>query len=492
MSEAHNENNGSSEPWDLLVVGSGVAGLAAAVSYLEACQGMQGPPRRVAVLERGTEEEQPGNSRWTGAFLRMKDTRTVAEGFVEDLAAFAEGGLDSAPARHIPNMRSHYEKLAALAPETLSWLEGHGVEFESNERSYISPSPLSLKPVGEGSEVVRRLIIALRELGGEMMYAMTARSLIENESGEVSGVTVRDRAGHSQRLYARSVVLASGGFGGNPEMMTRYVGGHAARLNTIAPGGAFNKGDGIRMAHEVGAEMSGQWDMFHGEPSDPRSKRPDVVNTLYPFGLLVDTSGSRFIDEGSGIFQDTFENISFEIFKRPGQIAWLIADSQIEENEDIVRFSRGMFTLEAPYKANSLTELASRIDLPVEELVKTVSAYNDACPRDVSGFDPTRTDGLATEGLTPAKSNWARPIERGPYLAWPIVCATCFTFGGILTNDYSEVIATDGGPIRGLYAAGEVSGVFYNTYAGGVSVLRGLVFGRVAGQRVASLEPTVA
>lgn len=475
--------NSNNRQWDLVVVGSGGAGLSAAVSYLERSAEM-GMDARVVVLERGAESAQPGNSRWTGGFLMMKDADTPADDMAAEQIMLAEGGLDTSPPRHVPVARAYFQRLEELAPLTTRWLRDLGVEFQSNSDSYIVPNGLSTRPVGEGPAVIDALTKELRDRGGVLQFETTALRLAEDESG-VCGVVVRTKSGHTETLLARDVVLASGGFQGNPEMMTAYIGPHAGRLNTIAPGGTFNRGEGIRMALDVGAAPTGQWDMIHGEPSDPRSTRPDAVNTLYPFGVLVDLEGKRFVDEGEDMFQETFESLAFKIYQKPGQLAYIIADSRIAQNEDIQRFSRGMFTEDKPFTSSTLSGLARIIDLPVEALAESIEAYNNGCPEDEGGFDPRSLDGLGTTGLTPSKSNWARRISEPPFLAWPVACATCFTFGGISTNEEAEVLTADNVAIPHLYAAGEMTGVFYTRYSGGISFLRGLAYGRVAGQNAA-------
>ena len=110
-----------------------------------------------------------------------------------------------------------------------------------------------------------------------------------------------------------------------------------------------------------------------------------------------------------------------------------------------------------------------------------MAAYNAACS--AGNFNPLAVDGLSTApGYAPPKSNWARPIDRAPYFAYPIICGNCFTFGGIKVNTRSQVVNADGEPIPGLYAAGEMTGLYYGTYTGATSVLRGAVFGRIAGR----------
>jgi len=111
-----------------------------------------------------------------------------------------------------------------------------------------------------------------------------------------------------------------------------------------------------------------------------------------------------------------------------------------------------------------------------------VRDYNAACRSDMSRtFKALELDHLATRGLSPAKSNWARALKKPPYQAYPVMSSNVLTFGGIKVNTRAQVLNQDGVPIRGLYAAGEVVGLYYKTYTGATSVLKGAVFGRLAG-----------
>jgi tricarballylate dehydrogenase len=138
-----------------------------------------------------------------------------------------------------------------------------------------------------------------------------------------------------------------------------------------------------------------------------------------------------------------------------------------------------------PVEAATLEGLAGAIGVPPGELVQTVRTYNASCP---SGepFRPEAPDGVATApGYTPKKSNWAFPISEGPYRAYPIMCGNCFTFGGVKVDPGAQVLNRDGEAIPGLYGAGEIIGLYWGTYTGATSVLRGAVFGRIAGAAAA-------
>ncbi|MEJ2379161.1 MAG: FAD-binding protein [Pseudolabrys sp.] len=152
-------------------------------------------------------------------------------------------------------------------------------------------------------------------------------------------------------------------------------------------------------------------------------------------------------------------------------------DSQIDE---VPGWQRSVRSDRPPVTAASLAELADKLGLEAGALAATVEAYNAACPQ--GAFKPLELDGLSTRvGFAPRKSNWARTLDKPPFLAFPIICGNCFTFGGLKVDARARVIDADGNAIPGLYAAGETIGLYYGSYAGATSVLRGAVFGRIAG-----------
>jgi tricarballylate dehydrogenase len=246
------------------------------------------------------------------------------------------------------------------------------------------------------------------------------------------------------------------------------------------------------MAQALGARLSGDFDGMHSEPVDPRAHNPAAVVLVYPYGIVVDRTGRRFIDEGAGLVHETWENVSRRIhFDAPGGIGWAVFDAGLE---DIADYRRAVRSEAAPITASSLDELARKLDMPAVALNATVDRFNAHVPGAAIPFDATRRDGRATAaGLDVPKSNWARRIERPPFLAWPIVCGIAYTFGGLATNERAEVLGRDG-PIPGLYAAGEITGHFFGMAPNAVSVLRALVFGRIAGRgsvdRLAALHAT--
>jgi tricarballylate dehydrogenase len=235
------------------------------------------------------------------------------------------------------------------------------------------------------------------------------------------------------------------------------------------------------MAIDQGASVSGDWNGMHMEPVDPRSQHSAPIVLVYPYGIVVDQEGGRFFDEGGGLVHETWEAFARDIhFGRAKSIAYAILDSCLF---DISGYKRAIRSEVPPYEAGTLAALALKIGIPARNLEETIEAYNATATGDVARFDATQRDGLAAAaGLKPPKSNWARPITKPPYLAYPLAGAVAYTFGGLATNEKAEVLS-DGGPISGLYAAGETTGHFYRIAPNAVAVLRALVFGQIAGRQ---------
>ncbi len=486
--------NGSN--FDVLVVGCGIAGLSAVATALQA-------GARVAIIERAPREERGGNTRWTEALLRMKSETEVSDDFEAHFARNAGHYLDpelvAETARDWENWSSIVKTLGFTDPEviatfassvgpTVGWLKSFGVKFDFLPTYFITACQPRMAPIGGGLALVEALAGWCEKNGGQFFYETTARSLIQNDAGAVVGVRCVGPGHRTVELRAPAVVLASGGFEGNPEMLTHYLGPHARYIRPVARGGYYNKGEGIRMALAIGAAACGDYGSFHAEPLDPRSGATEPVVLVFNYGILVNKHGKRFTNEAPATVDATYEAITRVIFEQPDGIAYCILDSRID---DVPNWKRSVRSDQPPVKAETLAELAGKLGLDAGELSATVEAYNGACP---SGpFKPLELDGLATKtGYAPRKSNWARPIITPPFLAFPIICGNCFTFGGLKVDTRARVINADGAVIPGLYAAGETVGLYYGNYAGATSVLRGAVFGRTAGDHATAMTKTRA
>lgn len=478
-----------SQRFDVVVVGCGIAGLSAAVAAMR-------DGARVALLERAPREDRGGNTRWTGALMRMASEEEVSPDLQDHFARNGGHHLDpelvAETARDVEAWPSIVKtlpfsdpeivaRLAADAPDALRWLKGFGVRFHTPVTYLITQCAPRISPVGGGLALVEALAAAAEDGGVSFYYRTTARRLTQDESGAVRGIVAAGPGNETLHFEAPAIVLGSGGFQGNPEMLTRYLGPHARYLRPVARGGYYNKGEGIRMALDIGAAGAGDFSEIHAELLDPRSGVPEPVVLVFSYGILVNRNGERFLDEAPLTADACYEDVARRVLEQPGGTAWCILDSRID---DVPQWRRAVRSDKPPITAESVDALARQIGAPAGALARTLDAYNAACPE--GAFTPLQLDGLRTlPDCAPPKSNWARRLDP-PFMAFPLMCGACFTFGGIKTDTLARVLNADGVPIPGLYAAGEMTGLYYKTYTGATSVLRGAVFGRIAGGQAAS------
>lgn len=476
----------TSHSFDVVVAGCGIAGLSAAVSAAE-------KGARVAILERAPIEERGGNTRYTDAYLRMKSEHEVTDDFETHLAENGGGYLDPELVQHTTQAYEQWpaivktlsfadpELIAAFANgcgPTVQWLKTFGVKFDFLPTQFLTKSQPRLLPIGGGLALVEALAAAAEKRGVKFFYETTATGLLQNEHGAVTGLRANDHQGEPLHLMGK-VVLGCGGFEGNAEMQTRYIGPRAVYLRPVARGGYYNKGEGIRMALDIGAAPCGDFGSYHAEPIDPRSGRPEPSVFIFPYGILVNQEGLRFTDEAPGTVDAVYESITRKIFNQTNGIAFTILDDKIN---DVPNYKLGLRSDQAPITGATIAELAGKLNIPAATLEHTVNTYNTACANDTKGaFKALELDHLATRGITPPKSNWARALDKPPYQAYPVISSNVLTFGGLKVNTRAQVLNQDGVPIKGLYAAGEVVGLYYKTYTGATSVLKGAVFGRLAG-----------
>jgi tricarballylate dehydrogenase len=250
-------------------------------------------------------------------------------------------------------------------------------------------------------------------------------------------------------------------------------------------GSRFNGGDGIRMALSIGASPRGNWSGCHAvgwEMNAPEFGDLAVGDQFqkhsYPFAIMVNATGKRFVDEGADFRNYTYAKYGRVILEQPGQFAWQIFDQKVKH------LQRDEYRIRQITKvtADTIEELAKKLDgVDAAQFVKTIAEYNAAVRQDVP-FNPNIKDGRRTQGLAIDKSNWANTFDAPPYEAYGVTCGITFTFGGLRINNDAEVLNTDYQPIRGLYAAGElVGGIFYFNYPGGSGLISGAVFGKIAG-----------
>ena len=456
---------------NIVVIGQGAAGLAAALSAADEAR-KKNLRANVTLIEKAPEKEAGGNTRWSPSYMRMAAPDQVEPRFVHDMLEATQFQGDE----------TYFARLAKEAPATVKWIASHGVEFHQ-PTYYLAKGPPRIQPVGGGPAIIRELLRAAKEAGVAVRYGCTAQSLLQ-EGGRICGVTIKADKAELETLSASAVALACGGFQGNGAMMREHFGAGAENMRLISPGTRFNTGDGIRMATALGAARAGDWNGMHAEPVDARSQDSAPVVLVYPYGIVVDKNGRRFFDEGGGLVHETWEWFARAVhFKTPGKVVYAILDARIFA---IDGYERAIRSEVPPLRAGTIAELAKLIGVDAKDLAATVAAYNSACVGDAKRFDATRCDGLAAAStLQPPKSNWARAIVEPPFLAYPLVGAIAYTFGGLATDDRARVLR-GGIPIEGLYAAGEITGHFFTTAPNAVSVLRAFVYGRIAGREAVS------
>jgi tricarballylate dehydrogenase len=315
----------------------------------------------------------------------------------------------------------------------------------------------------------------------------SAVSAIQGNMHRVEGVRVCTPSGEYD-FVAPAVIACAGGFQASPEMRARYLGGNADFVKVR--GSKHDTGEVLNYLLALGAATAGQWQSGHMSPID--AKAPDFEtpqhadgrgNTQsrydYPFGISVNALGLRFFDEGEAQHSYTYAKTGRTILAQPGAAAWQIYDrTGIAQH----RYPHHEATFE---EAGDIPALARKMGLAPEVLTHTVNAFNAACPDDVL-FDPTRPDGKKTRGLAIAKSNWATRIESPPFRAYAVTCGITFTFGGVKVNPKAQVLNSLLEPIKGLYASGDILGLFLHNYPSFTGQTRNAVFGRLAGKHAAA------
>jgi tricarballylate dehydrogenase len=385
------------------------------------------------------------------------------------------------------------ELLVTKSFDTFCWLRDKGVRFIpiygrqafKIDGKFKFWGGLTVEAVGGGPGLIKMLTDSALKNGIKIQYESRAVELIY-ENGRVNGVRIRKDDGLHE-LRAKSVILACGGFEANSEMRTRYL-GPGWDLAKVR-GSRWNAGDGISMALAIGASPAGNWSGCHAvqwERNAPEFGDLAVGDQFqkhsYPFAIMVNATGKRFVDEGADFRNYTYAKYGRVVLAQPGSYAWQVFDAQS------LHLLRDEYKMRGATKvrADSLEELVSRMqDVSPAGFMKTIREYNAAVTRDVE-FDPNIKDGKRTVGLAIDKTNWANTMEKPPFEAYSVGCGITFTFGGLGITEKGEVKDSSGNVISGLFAAGEITGgSFFNNYPGGSGLMKGAVFGRLAGTSAA-------
>lgn len=485
--------------YDVVVVGAGNAALCAALSASE-------NGAKVLVLECSPEDECGGNSRFTAGAIRfayngLEDIREVVTDLTDEEIETTDFGTYTEDQffddmfrvtqyRTDPNL---CEILVRKSFSTIKWMRENGIRFVpiygrqafKVDGMFKFWGGLTVEAVGGGPGLVDMLTQSARKNGIDILYEARALRLL-TDGNKVEGVQIRQK-GKLKDISAKAVVLAAGGFQANSEMRTRYL-GPGWDLAKVR-GTPYNTGDGIRMAIDIGASTAGNWSGCHAvgwELNAPEFGDLAVGDNFqkhsYPFGIIINANGERFVDEGADFRNYTYAKYGREVLAQPGHFAWQVFDSKV------THLLRDEYRIRQVTKVTSdtLEGLVEKMEgVNAEAALKTINAYNAAVKTDVP-FNPNIKDGRGTKGLSLAKSNWANQLDTPPYEAYAITCGITFTFGGLRIDTDAAVQSTDYRPIPGLFAAGElVGGIFYHNYPGGTGLINGAVFGKIAGQSAA-------
>jgi tricarballylate dehydrogenase len=475
---------------DVVVVGGGNSGYCAAHAAAER-------GRRVVLLEKAPRAQAGGNSYYTIGSIRIvhdglddllevlepdeRHARTEvppysAAEFLADLERITEG-------------RGDQELAAAVVDgsrDAVRWLHELGLRFrlmyerQAHERpdgGFRFWGESHVCTVDGGTGLMSDHVRVASRLGVEVHHGCPVTGLMTG-GGSVVGVRIGDR-----ELAAESVVLASGGFAANPQWRQRYLGDgwqHAKLRGT-----PYNTGELIRAALEMGADRGGDWSTCHSVPWDAsfpenQSNRA-LTNRLsrygYPFGILVNRRGRRFLDEGADFRNYTYAKYGKAILEQPDSVAFQVFDAA--SRPMLAAYEYEMPGI-LPIIADSIEELAAAMDVDVDGFVRTVREFNASI--DTSRpLDPTIKDGRSASA-EPVKSNWASAVEAPPYYAYPVTCGISFTFGGLRGDTDGRVLDRSGAPVPGLFACGEtLGGLFSGNYPTGAGLTAGMVIGRRAG-----------
>jgi tricarballylate dehydrogenase len=484
----------------IVIIGGGNAALCAALAAEE-------NGAKVRVLECAPEDESGGNSRFTAGAIRfaydgVDDLRALmpdlsdADVEMTDFGTYTEDQFFDDMYR-VTQYRCDpdlVELLVRRSKETMLWMRDKGVRFIpiygrqafKIDGKFKFWGGLTVESIGGGPGLVDSLTQSCKRRGIEIEYEARAVGL-ETDGQAVTGVVVRRAGGKPETLAADAVVIASGGFEANPEWRTRYLGPgwEIAKVR----GSRFNTGDGIQMALDIGAAAYGNWSGCHAVGWDQNAPEfgdlavgDQFQKHSYPFGVMVNAHGKRFVDEGADFRNYTYAKYGAEIMKQPNHFAWQIFDAKV------THLLRDEYRIREITKetADTLAALVAKLDgVDTQACLAELAAYNAAVQQDTA-FNPNIKDGRCTTGLAVNKTNWANTLDTPPFEAYAVTCGVTFTFGGLRVDTSANVLDKDLRPIPGLYAAGElVGGIFYHNYPGGTGLMSGSVFGKLAGTHAA-------
>ena len=504
MAKADKTANGETVSYDadVVVIGAGGAGMTAAMTAADAGQ-------KVVILE--SQAMVGGNSaRATGG---MNAAKTVyqdenefdqAAGVEKTLATAAEKYADNETitalaktvseqwAAYQANPTGYFDSVELMELDTMvggkginnpelvktlcegtadaiDWLDENGITLH-NVSSFGGASVKRIhRPVNEEGKVVSvgaYMIPLLQEncekRGIDIVLNTTVDTILTDANGAAVGVSGTDKDGNTVVVNAKSVILATGGFGANLDMVTKYKPELAGFMTTNAAGA---QGQGIEMATAIGAGTV-DMDQIQIHPTVEANTAALITEGLRGDGaILVNANGERFIDEVG-----TRDVVSAAEIAQPGSYSWLIVDQAMVDASSVIQgyIKKGYTKTGATYE-----ELAKELDVDPAAFANTMETWN--------GYVEAKNDPDF------GRTSFANPLNNGPYYAIKVTAGVHHTMGGVTINSATEVLKEDGTVIPGLFAAGEVTGGVHGANRlGGTAVADFVVFGRIAGESAAN------
>ena len=454
---------------DVLVIGGGNAALCAALMAREA-------GATVLLLESAPREWRGGNSMHVRnlrcAHDAPQDVLVDAypqEEFWQDLLKVTGGATD--------------EKLARLAIrascQCRDWMRGHGVRFQPSLAGTLHLSRTNAFFMGGGKALVNAYYRSAGQLGVKVRYDSPVDAL-EIEGGRF----IAARIG-SERIEAKACVLACGGFESNLEWQREAWGqnerGEWPADNFLVRGTRFNRGVLLKFMMGAGADIIGDPSQAHCVAIDARAPLYDggIVTRVdcVSLGVMLNREARRFYDEGEDFWPKRYAIWGRLVAQQPGQIGYCIIDSKA-----VGRFMPPVFP---GVQAQTLPGLAQQLGLAPAAFMQTLDEFNAACCPGT--FDHTVLDDCRTEGLAPAKTHWALPLDTPPFHAYALRPGITFTYLGLKTNE-TTAVHFGGAPSANLFVAGEMmaGNVLGRGYTAGVGMSIGTAFGRIAGTQAAA------
>ena len=377
--------------------------------------------------------------------------------------------LDTLIGGHGTNDPALVEALCSNSADAIAWLSEQGIELTSvssfggaSVKRIHRPVDSEGKTISVGSYMIPLLQAKCEELGVEFIMNTTANEILTDANGAAVGIAATDKNGAAVTVNAKAVILATGGFGANLDMVVEYKPDLAGFMTTNAPGA---QGQGIDMAVAIGAGTV-DMDQIQIHPTVEANTAALITEGLRGDGaILVNAEGNRFTDEVG-----TRDVVSAAEIAQTGSYSWLVIDQAMADASSVIQ---GYINNGYTVTGETYEELAEAMGVDAAAFAATMDKWNAAV---AAGVDEEF-----------GRTSFANPLDTAPYYAIKVTAGIHHTMGGLTINPQTQVLAGDGTVIDGLYAAGEVTGgVHGGNRLGGTAVADFVVFGRIAGEQAAA------